>query len=154
MLEMHYYALYYYSHALVHKSSDWRMWQGIGNCYAKLARTTDAVKAYKRAVLEGSTDPSILVTLAGLLEEQGDLAGAEALQQQIIVEGTMPGTGELVGIAAQAHLWLARMEIVREDFEKAERHVNVVLKGHFVPYPLNISVFSRHFLLFLGIFSR
>jgi anaphase-promoting complex subunit 8 len=137
MLEMHYYALYYFEHALVYKSSDWRMWQGLANCYFKLSRHADAIKAYKRAVLEGSTDTSILVSLATLLEGQGDLEGAEAIQRQIVVEGTMTGTGEVqVGlVAARAHLWLARMEISREEFEKAEIHVNIVLKGHFVPHP-------------------
>lgn len=148
MLEMHYYALYYYSHALVHKSSDWRMWQGIGNCYAKLHRTTDAIKAYKRAVLEGSTDPSILVTLAGLLEGQGDLEGASAFQRQIILEGTMVGTGELSAAAAKAHLWIARMEIAREDYGVAERHVNQALKGHFVPSLSPINVHLTCFVIF------
>jgi anaphase-promoting complex subunit 8 len=134
MLEMHYYALYYYEHALVHKSHDWRMWQGIGNCYAKLARQTDAIKAYKRAVLEGSTDAAILGTLAGLLEGAGDWEGATAFQRQIIVEGT--GEGGIVGEgAARAHLWFARVAMGRGDYEEAERHVNEVLRSHFVRSP-------------------
>src|SRR5579862_2139581 len=112
---------------LMERSSDWRMWQGLANCYSKLHRHSDAIKAYKRAVLGGSTDLSILVTLASLLEAQGDIRGAASFHQQIIVEGTIPGTGELTALAAKAHLWLARMEIGKEDFEAAERHVNEAL---------------------------
>ena len=144
---MHYYALYYYEHALVYKfpphlsktnvrSSDWRMWQGLANCYVKLDRRSDAIKAYMRAVLAGSTDISILVTLVTLLETEGDMKSAASFQRQIISEMTIPGTGvlgggELTNVAAKAHIWLARMEIKNGDFGAAETHVNAVLKGHF-----------------------
>ena len=147
MLEMHYYALYYYEHALVYKfphhltkadvrSSDWRMWQGLANCYTKLGRRSDAIKAFTRAVLAGSTDISILVNLVSLLETEGDIKSAASFQRQIISEMTIPGTGvlgggELTSIAAKAHIWLARMEIKNGDFGAAETHVNTVLKGHF-----------------------
>ena len=206
MLEMHYYALYYYQHALVYKylffsrlfpffpsllslisflppfplpflvtpfvpvrlsyprSSDWRMWQGLANCYTKLSRHTDAIKAYKRAVIGGSTDLSILVTLAQLLELEGDMTGAASFQSQIISETTVPGTGELTPMAAKAHLWLARMEIGRGDLEEAERHVNETLKGHYVLSPLfrrvyvSLSLCSlrfspvfMHYALFFGL---
>jgi anaphase-promoting complex subunit 8 len=112
------------------------MWQGLANCYTKLSRHTDAIKAYKRAVIGGSTDLSILVTLAQLLELEGDMKGAASFQYQIITETTVPGTGELTPMAAKAHLWLARMEIGRGDLEEAERHVNEALKGHYVLSPL------------------
>lgn len=108
------------------------MWQGLANCYTKLSRHSDAIKAYKRAVLGGSTDLSILVNLASLLEQEGDLKAAASFQHQIISETTIPGTGELTPMATKAHLWLAKMEIKKEDYETAERHVNEVLKGHYV----------------------
>ena len=108
------------------------MWQGLANCYTKLSRHADAIKAYKRAVLGGSTDLSILVTLASLLEQEGDIKSAASFQYQIISETTVPGTGELTPMAAKAHLWLARMEISNLDFEAAEQHVNEALKGHYV----------------------
>lgn len=108
------------------------MWQGLANCYTKLARRTDAIKAYKRAVIGGSTDLSILVTLASLLEQEGDIKAAASFQHQIISETTVPGTGELTSMAAKAHLWLARMEISNGDLDAAERHVNEALKGHYV----------------------
>jgi anaphase-promoting complex subunit 8 len=108
------------------------MWQGLANCYTKLGRQTDAIKAYKRAVLGGSTDLSILVTLASLLAQEGDMKSAASFQAQIINETTVPGTGELTPMAAKAHLWLAKMEIENEDYEAAERHVNETLKGHYV----------------------
>ena len=109
------------------------MWQGLANCYTKLSRHADAIKAYKRAVLSGSTDLSILVALASLLEQEGDLKSAAQFQHQIISETTVPDTGELTPMAAKAHLWLARMEIKNEDYEAAERHVNEALKGLYVP---------------------
>src|SRR5438876_8204521 len=108
------------------------MWQGLANCYTKLSRHSDAIKAYKRAVLGGSTDLSILVTLASLLEQEGDMKSAASFQHQIISEATDPGTGELTLMATRAHLWLARMEIKNEDYETAERHVNEALKGQYV----------------------
>jgi anaphase-promoting complex subunit 8 len=112
------------------------MWQGLANCYTKLSRHTDAIKAYKRAVLGGSTDLSILVTLASLLEQEGDMKSAASFQYQIIQETTVPGTGELTPMATKAHLWLARMEIKKGDYEAAEGHVNEALKGHYVLTPL------------------
>jgi anaphase-promoting complex subunit 8 len=109
------------------------MWQGLANCYTKLSRHSDAIKAYKRAVLSGSTDLSILMTLSTLLAQEGDMKAAAQFQYQIISETTVPGTGELTPMAAKAHLWLARMEMENEDYEAAERHVNECLKGHYVP---------------------
>jgi anaphase-promoting complex subunit 8 len=132
MLEMHYYALYYYEHALVYKSSDWRMWQGLANCYVRLSRRTDAIKAYKRAVLAGSTDPSILSNLADLSEQEGDIKSASSFHRQIINETTDSGTGELTPIATKSHLWFAKLEIGNEDYKLAEIHVNEALKSHFV----------------------
>src|SRR5436309_2910313 len=108
------------------------MWQGLANCYTKLSRHSDAIKAYKRAVLGGSTDLSILSTLASLLEQDGDMKSAAAFQHQIISETTVPETGELTAMAAKAYLWLARMEIKNQDYETAERHVNEALKSHYV----------------------
>ena len=120
------------------------MWQGLANCYTKLSRNTDAIKAYKRAVIGGSTDISILVTLASLLEQEGDIRSAASFQHQIISETTVPGTGELTPMAAKAHLWLARMEIRNGDLDAAERHVNEALKGHYV-------LSLRNFVLIVGI---
>ena len=121
------------------------MWQGLANCYTKLSRHTDAIKAYKRAVIGGSTDLSILVTLASLLEQEGDIKAAASFQHQIISETTVPGTGELTPMAAKAHLWLARMEIKNGDFDAAERHVNEALKGHYV-----FSCFLRALMVGIG----
>jgi hypothetical protein len=73
-----------------------------------------------------------LITLASLLEQEGDIKSAALFQYQIISETTVPGTGELTPMAAKAHLWLARMEISNLDFEAAEQHVNEALKGHYV----------------------
>jgi anaphase-promoting complex subunit 8 len=118
------------------------MWQGLANCYAKLSRYSDAIKAYKRAVLGGSTDLSILVTLASLLEQQGDIKSAASFQRQILNESAILGTEELTPMAAKAHLWLAKMAIKEQEFEVAERHVNETLKGHHVhaptPAPTNV----------------
>ena len=119
------------------------MWQGLANCYTKLSRHSDAIKAYKRAVLGGSTDLSILVTLASLLEQEGDLKSAASFQHQIISEATLPGTGELTSMASKAHLWLARMEIKKEDYHAAEGHVNEALKGHYVYTSSRIKLMSR-----------
>lgn len=110
------------------------MWQGLANCYMKLSRHTDAIKAYKRAVLGGSTDVSILYALANLLEQQGDIKSAASFQSQIIAETTIVGLSQM---GARAHLWLARMEIAKQDFEAAERHINEVLKGHYVHYSIS-----------------
>ena len=119
------------------------MWQGLANCYTKLSRHSDAIKAYKRAVLGGSTDLSILVTLASLLEQEGDMKSAASFQHQIISEATDPGTGELTLMATKAHLWLARMEIKKEDYETAERHVNEALKGQYVCPKLLLSLIKK-----------
>jgi anaphase-promoting complex subunit 8 len=102
------------------------MWQGLGNCYVKLSRHTDALKAYKRAVLAGSTDPNILSTLARLSEDQGDISSAQQYHAQIIAEA-----GEMTPLAAKSHIWLARIEIARREWGRAEGHVNEVLKGHY-----------------------
>jgi anaphase-promoting complex subunit 8 len=134
MLEMHYYALYYYEHALVYKASDWRMWQGLANCYTRLSRRTDAIKAYKRAVLAGSTDTAILASLALLSEQEGDIKSASSFHRQIISESIESGTNDLTPIATKSHLWFAMKEIEKQDYKTAEIHINEALKSHFV-YP-------------------
>ncbi len=54
VLEMHYYALFYFQRAAALKPYDPKMWQAVGNCFNKMDRPAEAIKALKRALLAGS----------------------------------------------------------------------------------------------------
>ena len=59
MLEMHYYALFYHQRAAALHPYDPSTWQAVGSCFAKMERPTEAIKAYKRALVVGdSRDPT------------------------------------------------------------------------------------------------
>ena len=53
MLEMHYYALYYHQRAASLRPYDPKMWQAVGSCFGKMDRPTEAIKAFKRALIVG-----------------------------------------------------------------------------------------------------
>ena len=50
---------------------------------------------------------------------------------------------------AQAHSWLASMEITQEDFETEVQDVNIMLQRHFVLTPQTRCSLFDHFLVFL-----
>jgi tetratricopeptide (TPR) repeat protein len=107
------------------------MWQGLANCYVRLSRRSDAIKAYKRAVLAGSTDSSILLNLADLSEQDCDMKSASSFHRQIISESTEAGM-DLTQMATKSHLWFAVLEIEQKNYKQAEIHINETLKSHFV----------------------
>jgi anaphase-promoting complex subunit 8 len=54
MLEMHSYALFYHQRAAALRPFDAKTWQAVGACFARIGKTENAIRAYKRALVAGS----------------------------------------------------------------------------------------------------
>ena len=96
---MHYYALFYYQRAASLKPYDPKMWQAVRNCFNKMDRPAEAIKALKRALLAGTyydaptssasasfssnpdtlMDPEVLYHIALMYEKLSDYDEAAAL---------------------------------------------------------------------------
>jgi anaphase-promoting complex subunit 8 len=54
VLDMCFYALYYYQRTAALKPYDPKMWQAVGTCYAKMNQIPQSIKAMKRALVAGA----------------------------------------------------------------------------------------------------
>lgn len=54
VLEMHFYALFYYQRAASLRPYDPKMWQAVGSCFQKMGRLEMSIKALKRALVASS----------------------------------------------------------------------------------------------------
>ncbi len=54
VLDMAFYALFYYQRAAALRPYDPKMWQAVGSCYAKMGRVEQGIKALKRALVVGT----------------------------------------------------------------------------------------------------
>ena len=66
ILNMYFYALYYYRKAAVFRPRDARMWIAIAQCYEKLNRDDDAIKGYESAAQHDDQEGHALLKLARL----------------------------------------------------------------------------------------
>lgn len=54
LLEMHSYALYYHQRATALRPFDPKMWMAVGQCFGKVGKIPNGIRAYKRALVAGS----------------------------------------------------------------------------------------------------
>jgi len=54
VLDMGFYALFYFQRAAALRPYDPKMWQAVGSCYAKMGRVEQSIKALKRALVAGT----------------------------------------------------------------------------------------------------
>lgn len=69
-LNMHLYALFYYRKACALRPYDSRMWCSVGLCLVALGRTSDAIRAYERAVSQDDTEGIATQKLASLYRQE------------------------------------------------------------------------------------
>ena len=127
VLEMHYYALFYFQRAASLRPYDAQMWQAMGSCFDHMNRPQEAIKAYKRALVasshtapgeRGSFDPTTLYSI-GLMYEKTDNPKEAAKYMDMCVNEDMetPATNK-------AKMWLARWEFGNGNWKRAGELAN------------------------------
>ncbi|KAF2663223.1 anaphase-promoting complex subunit CDC23 [Microthyrium microscopicum] len=114
LLDMYSYALFYHQRAAALRPFDPKTWQGVANCFARVGKTQNAIRAYKRALIagsyyvEGSTagsfgedggpvlaggvlDPESLYALATLYEKTGNMRECAAYMELVLAQEEGPG---------------------------------------------------------------
>ena len=112
MLEMHLYALFYFQRAASLQPFDPKMWQAVGSCYDKVDRPVHSIKAYKRALVagtsydkgssfgssatkgevpEGVLDPEILYQIALMYEKMDQHDEAASYMEMTLAQEEGPG---------------------------------------------------------------
>lgn len=90
------------------------MWSALGNCYEKLGRLGEAIKAYRRALLgDGTLDVAHLLKLGELYHALGDMASARRQFETCVQVGSGSGEGSVDITVAEN--WLARFATDREQ---------------------------------------
>jgi anaphase-promoting complex subunit 8 len=135
MLECYSYSLFYYQRAVALCPSDPKMWAAVGNAYSKCGKTTNAIQAYKRALVVGShmdsspsfvnnnpdplaravggaLDSQLLYDIALLYERDSQWDEAAAFMELTLAQEEGPNEGDegtgVTQITSRARLWLAR----------------------------------------------
>jgi anaphase-promoting complex subunit 8 len=126
MLEMHSYALFYHQRAAALRPFDAKTWQAVGACFARIGKTENAIRAYKRALVAGSyyeatggssfgsggdgihalgggiLDPESLYQIALLYERVDEVKECAAYMELVLAQeegigGGSPGGGDDLG---------------------------------------------------------
>lgn len=119
VLEMHYYALFYFQRAASLRPYDPQMWQAMGSCFDRMNRPAEAIKAYKRALISptpGPADPGVLLQIGYMHEKLH--AGKEAARwmEMALREEEEVGVGQAT---SKARMWLARWEFANGNWGRA-----------------------------------
>lgn len=72
ILQMPFYALFYYRKATALRPYDARMWCAMAGCYKLLNRKQEAIKCYQRAESNHDREGIAYMELARLFREEGD----------------------------------------------------------------------------------
>ncbi|KAF2269414.1 anaphase-promoting complex subunit CDC23 [Lojkania enalia] len=108
VLEMHSYALFYHQRAAALRPYDPKMWMAVGQCFGKVGKVSNAIRAYKRALVAGSyydasvgssfgsaesaglgggiLDPEVLYQIALLHERAHDMAECAAYMELVLAQ--------------------------------------------------------------------
>ena len=74
ILQMPYYALFYYRKSTALRPYDARMWCAMAGCYEQLGRAEEAIKCYLRARKTGDREGIAPMKLARLYRDRGERA--------------------------------------------------------------------------------
>lgn len=156
VLEMHYYALFYFQRAAALRPYDAQMWLAMGQCYDRMNRPSEAIKAFKRALVTLTPSSS-----APPAPAPSSSSPPPAHQQQQPSGSTTQGTFDpqilhqiatmydklrqpneaakwmeacmgqedhagVTTITGQARLWLARWEFVNRRWSRAQELAHVL----------------------------
>lgn len=135
MLECYSYSLFYFQRAAALCDRDPKMWAAVATAYGKCGKNTNAIQAYKRALIVGSQmdtgasfgssgsdplasavggalDAQILYELALVYEKESNLGEAAAYMELALAQEEGPEEGDegigVTQITSRARLWLAR----------------------------------------------
>ena len=126
MLEMHSYAIFYFQRAASLRPFDGKIWSAVGACFARTGKLTNAVRAYKRALIAGSyfdgnsfagdglgstiqalgggvLDPEALYQIAILYERMDDKEECAAYMELVLAQedgGNIDGDEDADGLPA------------------------------------------------------
>ncbi|KAH8068690.1 hypothetical protein JL721_6551 [Aureococcus anophagefferens] len=118
ILNMYFYALYYYRKAARLRPYDARMWIAIAQCHEKLHRVDDAIKGYERAAAHDDAEGHATIKLARLHRSRNDHDKAVACFQAYV---DLHGQGEeIVDATAEALLYLASKHKQKADYAAAQ----------------------------------
>ncbi|PWW71840.1 TPR-like protein [Tuber magnatum] len=125
VLEMHYYALFYFQRAASLRPYDPQMWQAMGSCFDRMNRPSEAIKAYKRALISPTnTAPDTAVLLQiGLMFEKLNNQKEAARWMEMCLKEEDENSG-LTQATSKARMWLARWEFVNQNWAKAAEYAN------------------------------
>ena len=116
VLEMHLYALFYYQRAASLRPYDAQMWQAVGTCYDKIDRPLQSIKAFKRALVAGTTYDASTSFASGTT--RGDLPSGtldpEMLYQIALMQEKLNNTDEA---AAYMEMTLAQEYGTTNNFD-------------------------------------
>ncbi|KAF2685246.1 TPR-like protein [Lentithecium fluviatile CBS 122367] len=112
VLEMHSYALFYHQRAAALRPYDPKLWMAVGQCFSKVNKVTNAIRAYKRALVAGSyydagvgssfgsgdmsalgggvLDPEVLYQIALLYERLQDMQECSAYMELVLAQEEGP----------------------------------------------------------------
>ncbi|KAL5414383.1 hypothetical protein PMIN03_003271 [Paraphaeosphaeria minitans] len=143
LLEMHSYAIFYHQRATALRPFDPKMWMAVGQCFGKVGKITNGIRAYKRALVAGSyyeagagssfgsgevsalgggiLDPEVLYQIALLYERLHDMQECAAYMELVLAqeEGpdkdeSNPEAGNGVGVTATTSK--ARLWLARWEY--------------------------------------
>jgi anaphase-promoting complex subunit 8 len=122
MLEMHSYALFYHQRAAALRPYDPKLWMAVGQCFGKVGKCANGIRAYKRALVAGSyydagvgssfgsgevaglgggvLDPDVLYQIALLYERIHDLPECAAYMELVLAQEDGPDYDEAIGEGA------------------------------------------------------
>jgi len=115
MLEMYGYSLFYYQRAASLRPFDAKMWCAVGACFAEVGKLSNAIRAYKRALVAGSyyesagssfgsgesglaalgggvLDPDTLIQIANLYERLNDYEECSAYMELVLAQEDGPNS--------------------------------------------------------------
>lgn len=152
MLECHSYSLFYYQRAASLCGGDPKMWAAVGNAYSKCGKTTNAIQAFKRALIVGSQidsattsfgtsnsdplahavggalDPQVLYDIALLYEKESNWDEAAAYMELCLAQEEGPEEGDegmgVTQITSRARLWLARWSYSNGEWQRTMELAN------------------------------
>ena len=128
LLNMFYYALYYYRKAVTLRPTDARMWCAMGSCFRKLDRLDEAIRSFERASSSNDQEGIATLQLAKLYKEKrDDVKAAECYQQHLNAQRGRPDHGDTKE-TADALEFLARHHLQQRQLEIASKFCSRLLE--------------------------
>jgi anaphase-promoting complex subunit 8 len=142
-LEMHSYALFYHQRAAALRPYDPKLWMAVGQCFGKVGKNLNGIRAYKRALVAGSyydpgagssfgsgevqgfgggvLDPEVLYQIALLYERMHNMTECAAYMELVLAQEEGPEYDEVGpdgsgGVGVTATTSKARLWLARWEY--------------------------------------